>query len=47
MTRSSRGSLRRFATSLDVARAILFLASDDSDYMTGTELVVDGGFTAA
>ena len=30
----------------DVAACILFLASDDSKHMTGSELVVDGGMTA-
>ena len=35
--------LNRFGTSEDVARAVLFLASDGADYITGQVLVVDGG----
>jgi NAD(P)-dependent dehydrogenase (short-subunit alcohol dehydrogenase family) len=31
----------------DVANAALFLASDEAAYITGTELIVDGGLTAA
>lgn len=41
-----RMPLRRAGTVDDVAGPILFLASDDSRYVTGTVLVVDGGFTA-
>jgi NAD(P)-dependent dehydrogenase (short-subunit alcohol dehydrogenase family) len=31
----------------DVAHAALFLASDEARYITATEIVVDGGLTAA
>jgi NAD(P)-dependent dehydrogenase (short-subunit alcohol dehydrogenase family) len=38
--------LRRFGTSEDVAKAALFFASDESAYITGAELAVDGGMQA-
>lgn len=38
--------LRRFGTADDVARAALFFASDDSAFITGAELAVDGGMAA-
>ena len=36
----------RLATAEDVAQLVLYLASDDSSYSTGSEFVVDGGMTA-
>ena len=38
--------IKRFATPTDVAHAILYLASDELSYVTGAEIVVDGGMTS-
>lgn len=43
----SRLAIKRYATLADVARAALFLVSDQNQYITGHVLNVDGGFGAA
>ncbi len=41
-----RTALKRIGTPEDIANGALFLASDESSFMTGAELVIDGGVTA-
>lgn len=42
----SRIPLGRLALADEIAPALVFMASDESRYMTGSELVIDGGYTA-
>ena len=41
---AQRVPMKRVGSQLDIAEAILFLASDESAYVTGQEIVVDGGY---
>ena len=45
--RNAQVPMGRMGDAWDVAHAALFLASDQARYVTGTEIVVDGGLTAA
>jgi len=44
--RLRRLPMQRAGTPEDVAYGVLYLASDESSYVTGSELVIDGGTTA-
>ncbi len=43
---TSRHPIGRMGAPVEIANAVCFLASDDSAFMTGSEVVVDGGYTA-
>lgn len=43
---ATRAPLKRMGRPDDIAKAIRFLLSDDASFITGTELVVDGGVVA-
>ena len=44
--RLARVPLGRMGTVAEIVAGVLFLASDDASYVTGTELVIDGGALA-
>jgi NAD(P)-dependent dehydrogenase (short-subunit alcohol dehydrogenase family) len=45
--RNAQVPMGRMGDAWDVAHAALFLASDEAKYVTGTEIIVDGGLTAS
>ena len=46
-TRNAQIPMGRMGSAWDIAHSVLFLASDEAGYITATQLVVDGGVTAA
>ncbi|HEU5280760.1 MAG TPA: glucose 1-dehydrogenase [Gammaproteobacteria bacterium] len=46
-SRAKNIPLQRIGTPEDIAKAALFLASDEASYITGTNLLVDGGYSAS
>lgn len=45
--RNNSVPMGKMGSGWDIAHAVLFLVSEEAKYITGTEIVVDGGFTAA
>ena len=45
--RNNQVPMKHMGTGWDTAHAVLFLVADESRYVTGTEIVVDGGLVAA
>ncbi|MGC1412135.1 MAG: SDR family oxidoreductase [Acetobacteraceae bacterium] len=41
-----RTPMGRLGTALDIANGVLFLASDEASWVTGSELMIGGGTTA-
>ena len=46
LSRAASVPMKRAGTPLEIANGCLFLASDESSFMTGAELVIDGGYLA-
>ena len=44
--RNNLTPLGRVAQPIEIAYGVLYLASDEASFVTGSELVIDGGFTA-
>ena len=44
--RKSHGKIGRLGTIAEIVSGVIFLASEESSYMTGGELVIDGGATS-
>ncbi|MNR54880.1 Cyclopentanol dehydrogenase [compost metagenome] len=42
----ARTPMKRMADPLELAYGVLYLASDEAGFVTGTELYIDGGYTA-
>ena len=44
--RNAQVPMGKMGTAWDIAHAVLFLVSDESGFITGTEIIVDGGMSA-
>tara|TARA_B100001115_G_scaffold157144_1_gene129468 strand:+ start:148 stop:339 length:192 start_codon:yes stop_codon:yes gene_type:complete len=46
MALETASPMGRLGTPIDIAGAVVYLVSDEAKFVTGTEIVVDGGLTA-